>query len=93
MALSRVGILTGGGDCSRLNAVTRAITCTAIIQHNSKVVGIEDGFDGLIFDRILGTRFGAFAVKAALEGQFGNMVALRTPNLILTPLKYLAGSA
>ena len=44
------------------------------------------------FDRILGTRFGVFAVKAAAEGQFGNMVALNTPNLILTPLKNLSGS-
>jgi len=51
MALNRVGILTGGGDCSGLNAVVRAITRTAIIQHKATVVGIEDGFDGLIFDR------------------------------------------
>ena len=49
MALNRVGILTGGGDCSGLNAVIRAITRAAIIQHNSTVIGIEDGFDGLIF--------------------------------------------
>ena len=51
MALNRVGILTGGGDCSGLNAVIRAITRTSIIQHNATVIGIEDGFDGLIFDR------------------------------------------
>lgn len=51
MSLRRVGILTGGGDCSGLNAVIRAITRSAIIEHNSVVVGIEDGFDGLIFDR------------------------------------------
>ena len=49
MTLNRVGILTGGGDCSGLNAVIRAITRAAIIQHNAKVIGIEDGFDGLIF--------------------------------------------
>jgi 6-phosphofructokinase 1 len=30
MALQRVGILTGGGDCSGLNAVIRAVTRTAI---------------------------------------------------------------
>jgi 6-phosphofructokinase 1 len=49
MTLNRVGILTGGGDCSGLNAVIRAITRAAIIQYNSTVIGIEDGFDGLIF--------------------------------------------
>jgi 6-phosphofructokinase 1 len=49
MTLNRVGILTGRGDCSGLNAVIRAITRAAIIQHNATVIGIEDGFDGLIF--------------------------------------------
>jgi ATP-dependent phosphofructokinase / diphosphate-dependent phosphofructokinase len=29
MGLKRVGILTGGGDCSGLNAVIRAVTRTA----------------------------------------------------------------
>ena len=52
MALNRVGILTGGGDCAGLNAVIRSITCTAIIQHNCAVVGIEDGFEGIIFNRV-----------------------------------------
>ena len=51
MLLQRVGILTGGGDCSGLNAVIRAITRTSIIGYNSKVVGIEAGFEGLIFNR------------------------------------------
>ncbi|HAX45940.1 MAG TPA: 6-phosphofructokinase, partial [Nitrospina sp.] len=51
MALKRVGILTGGGDCSGLNAVIRAVTRSAIIQHNATVIGIEDGFDGLIFNK------------------------------------------
>jgi phosphofructokinase-like protein len=51
MGLKRVGILTGGGDCSGLNAVIRAVTRSAIIEHEAEVVGIEDGFDGLIFNR------------------------------------------
>ena len=49
MALKRFGILKGGGDCSGLNAVIRAATRSAIIEHEAEVVGIEDGFDGLIF--------------------------------------------
>lgn len=49
MGLKRVGILTGGGDCSGLNAVIRAVTRTAIIQYGAEVIGLENGFDGLIF--------------------------------------------
>ena len=48
MAIKRVGILTGGGDCSGLNAVIRAVTRAAIIQCGAKVIGIEGGFEGLI---------------------------------------------
>jgi phosphofructokinase-like protein len=48
MALKRVGILTGGGDCSGLNAVIRAVTRSAVIGHNATVVGIIGGFEGLI---------------------------------------------
>ncbi len=48
MALGNVGILTGGGDCSGLNSVIRAVTRAAIIQHGAKVTGIEGGFEGLI---------------------------------------------
>lgn len=48
MPLKKVGILTGGGDCSGLNAVIRAVTRAAIIQYKAGVVGIEGGFEGLI---------------------------------------------
>lgn len=51
MALKRVGILTGGGDCSGLNAVIRAVTRAAVIGHGATVVGIEGGFEGLITGR------------------------------------------
>jgi ATP-dependent phosphofructokinase / diphosphate-dependent phosphofructokinase len=44
-----IGIATGGGDAPGLNAVIRAATRAAILQHNWKVVGIPDGFDGLIW--------------------------------------------
>lgn len=48
MTIKKVGVLTGGGDCSGLNAVVRAITRSAIIQHNAKVIGIENGFEGML---------------------------------------------
>ncbi len=48
----RVGLLTGGGDCPGLNAVIRAVTKSLILQHNAEVIGFEDGFLGLIEQRI-----------------------------------------
>ncbi|TLS67323.1 ATP-dependent 6-phosphofructokinase [Mariprofundus erugo] len=50
MSLKRVGILTGGGDCSGLNAVIRAVTRAAVFGHGATVIGIERGFEGLVFN-------------------------------------------
>jgi 6-phosphofructokinase 1 len=44
----RVGVLTGGGDCPGLNAVIRAITRKAISIHHYEVVGILEGWRGLL---------------------------------------------
>lgn len=46
--INKIGILTGGGDCPGLNAVIRAVVKSAILQHGWKVIGIEDGFGGLL---------------------------------------------
>ena len=43
-----IGILTGGGDAPGLNAVIRAVVTTAIGQYGMRVIGIEDGFEGLL---------------------------------------------
>ncbi len=48
----RVGLLTAGGDCPGLNAVIRAVAKSLMINHKVEVVGIEDGFEGLIEDRM-----------------------------------------
>lgn len=48
MTISKIGILTGGGDCPGLNAVIRGVVKSAIIRYGWEVVGIEDGFDGLL---------------------------------------------
>ncbi len=49
--LKRVGVLTGGGDCPGLNAVIRAVT-KAALDGGLEVMGIEDGYLGLIEDRM-----------------------------------------
>jgi len=51
MSVKRIGILTGGGDCPGLNAVIRAVA-KAAQQGNVEVWGIEDGYLGLIENRM-----------------------------------------
>ena len=43
-----IGILTGGGDCPGINAVIRAVAKKAMLEYGLRVIGIEDGYDGLI---------------------------------------------
>lgn len=43
----KVGVLTGGGDCPGLNAVIRAVVRKAF-QNNIKIVGIKNGWKGLV---------------------------------------------
>jgi len=50
--IQRIGVLTGGGDCPGLNAVIRAVTKTGLHHHDVEIYGIEDGFLGLIENRI-----------------------------------------
>ena len=47
--IKQIGITTGGGDCPGLNAVIRGVVKAALLDHGWKVIGIEDGFDGLIW--------------------------------------------
>ncbi|HEY1262148.1 MAG TPA: ATP-dependent 6-phosphofructokinase [Terriglobales bacterium] len=44
-----IAISTGGGDAPGLNAVIRAAVKSAILKYKWKVIGIPDGFDGLIW--------------------------------------------
>jgi 6-phosphofructokinase len=45
-----IGILTAGGDCPGLNAVIRGVA-KAAMHHGIKVIGIHDGFRGLVENR------------------------------------------
>lgn len=50
-AIRRIGVLTGGGDCPGLNAALRAVTKTAVREYGMRVVGFEDGYEGLVENR------------------------------------------
>jgi len=48
-----LGVLTSGGDCPGLNAAIRGLTKAAIQDYGIKVVGILDGFRGLVENRTI----------------------------------------
>jgi len=47
-----IGVLTAGGDCPGLNAVIRAVVSRATVTHDMEVVGIQNGWDGLMDDHV-----------------------------------------
>ena len=47
-----IGVLTAGGDCPGLNAVVRAVVSRATVTHDMEVVGIQNGWDGLMDDHV-----------------------------------------
>lgn len=44
----RFGILTAGGDCPGLNPAIRGICKAAYFNYGMEIIGIEDGFKGLV---------------------------------------------
>lgn len=50
MDMRKIGMLTGGGDCPGLNAVIRAAYKTLKDSCDCKIIGIRDGYDGLIYN-------------------------------------------
>ena len=61
----RVGILTGGGDCPGLNAVIRGVTRRAITTYDYDVLGIKNGWKGLIDGDV--EPLGLYAVSGILH--------------------------
>ena len=44
----KIGILSGGGDAPGINAVVRAVVRKAILDYDYEVIGIRDGWRGLL---------------------------------------------
>ncbi len=44
----KIGILSAGGDCPGINAAIRGVGKTAIVKYGMEVIGISNGFSGLI---------------------------------------------
>jgi ATP-dependent phosphofructokinase / diphosphate-dependent phosphofructokinase len=47
--IQTIGIANRGGNCPGLNAVIRGAVRAAILGHGWRVIGINDGFDRLIW--------------------------------------------
>ncbi|HEX2369075.1 MAG TPA: ATP-dependent 6-phosphofructokinase [Acidimicrobiia bacterium] len=50
--MGSIGVLTAGGDCPGLNAVIRAVTVRVAEYHDRPVMGILNGWDGLMEGRV-----------------------------------------
>lgn len=48
---------------------------------------IQRGGSPSNFDRILGTRYGEFAVELIAQGKFGHIAALKTPDIVAVPFE------
>lgn len=44
----KIGILSAGGDCPGINATIRGVGKTAIVEYGMEVIGIANGFSGLL---------------------------------------------
>src|SRR5690554_7803425 len=49
----KVGILTSGGDAPGINATIRGVGKTAINYYGMQVIGIQNGFSGLLYKDII----------------------------------------
>jgi ATP-dependent phosphofructokinase / diphosphate-dependent phosphofructokinase len=83
--IRRIGILTGGGDCPGINAVIRAVAKTAIHQHSIEVMGVEDGYQGLVENRI---RLMGFSDVSGILARGGTILGT---NNKANPLRYYTG--
>ncbi|MEO8358496.1 MAG: ATP-dependent 6-phosphofructokinase [Vicinamibacteria bacterium] len=62
-------------------------------ETRSLVLGhLQRGGTPTTFDRLLGTRFGAAAVRAVRDKDFSTMVALKPPTIVCVPLKSSVGN-
>ena len=54
MSKKIIGVLTGGGDCPGLNAVIRAVVRRAVVSNGWGVMGIREGWRGLMEADLVG---------------------------------------
>jgi 6-phosphofructokinase 1 len=86
----------GAGTVDRLGGIgsriARGIAERVQKEVRSMVLGhLQRGGSPTTFDRLLGLRFGAAAVRACADGAFGTMVGLDGNRIVRTPLADAVG--
>ncbi len=90
--MTRVGLLTGGGDCPGLNAVIRAVVRRGLAGAEHEFVGFRHGWAGVLSDEAIGldiastagilprggTILGTSRTNPYAEGQDGTALVKRT---------------
>lgn len=51
--IKKIALVTGGGDCPGLNSAIRAVVQTCILEYGIQVVGVPDGFKGLLENKFI----------------------------------------
>ena len=64
---------------------------TGVETRSAQIGHIQRGGPAELFDRILATRLGAYAVDLALAGRFGEVAVLRGPDVVGIPLDEALG--
>lgn len=81
--LKKIAVVTGGGDCPGLNAAIRSVVQTAILQYELQVVGIPNGFKGLLENKFvpldLENTTGIFAKGGTVLGSSNVDTPFRVP--------------
>ena len=85
--VTRIGLLTGGGDCPGLNAAIRAVVTRATGTHGVQVIGylMRSGAPDSL-DLMVATNYAVMAADLALERSSGRMVALRSGTYTSVPI-------
>ena len=68
----RIGLLTSGGDCPGLNAAIRGVAKAAYEMFDTEIVGISDGYSGLIHGEYREIFAGFFRHIDARRHDFGH---------------------
>ena len=74
--MSRIAVLTSGGDAPGMNAAIRAVVRTAI-EAGFEVSGVRDGFEGLMAGRFV--RLGARDVGGIIQSAGTFLCSARAP--------------
>lgn len=84
-------VIPDSADPIRLGGIGNSIAeeiekCSGMETRVTVLGHLQRGGSPTPFDRILSTRYGAYAVKALMEGKFGHMVCLRNTRIETVPI-------